>query len=942
MRALVFSFLICAASASAQVPASSNGLPPEIWIAGAGGVTANTCVSNDSSSPALIVAGTGSGCYGIALNTGADGSAVRVQRYGTAPCVADNAVIAGHLIISGTSTAMDCRDSGQTSSSAISIGTRIIGVALTSQATPGGTFQVELTPSHFGTSVLIGGSITGGTANNLLLSGSTLGQLAITTNDVPVSNSSGVIFSAENMINIQSFGGKPDGSTDNSTAISNAFTYAAAHPGTTIYFPSSGATGRFYSVKTPLSERWPSYTRLLGDSVDETQINWSPSSSQGTVPAILDATGAYAVEMEHLTVNGASSSFPTQVGILLERNGSNGSAGGHHFSYSNIEGYYVVAAVYSISSEGNDWHGTRIQSEATGVPALITSAVDSAGVCVASGSYTCQSGGQSNLSLFFEGGSAAIALAGDAIVDVVNNGTGDHVYRDSYFSAAGTGSSAIRLENITGVGSQITIEGNREENATYFVRFSSGGGNTYNNVHISNNTGSNYTGYCMYADTGTTVSASVIEGNNCNSATSSFDTLNNSQYTSTTEASVVSRTGGAGNLLISPGVNNVFSTFSTTSNILLQNGIASIPSAVLGTCTGCGGGSSATVQIGTTDLVCASGSDNTINGVTPAAFSQAASAVLSVSNTSNFFVGSNVTVSGIVQSGWNGNYQITALSSNSSITINLNSSSLTSVSGGTPLLSLTCGNSTDATPSYNTGFATSYTTPSGAFSVAGKQLQLDLGMNLYSPAVQGNTVQYFRMYGGSTALYTAGAGIVGVTATAGSGFTGSFRVTATAPAGSSVPLLVANTGPQIPGWTTASWPDVTAQNQSVNTTGPVTFAWKPGWVQSGAGGTITYSSGGTATGTGNCLATATTGSPAAVGLISASSGAISGTLSFGHAAQTTSGGNYTSAPTSWTLSAPTTGGATTCSGTITTTGGSLVGAQGNAIQLMSVTAHFNN
>jgi hypothetical protein len=548
--------------------------------------------------------------------------------------------------------------------------------------------------------------------------------------------------------------------------------------------------------------------------------------------------------------------------------------------------------------------------------------------------------------LFFEGGSSAIGLAGDAIVDVVNNGTGDHVYRDSYFSAAGTGSSAIRLENITNVGSQITIEGNREENATYFVRFSSGGGNTYNNVHISNNTGSNSTGYCMYADTGTTVSASVIEGNNCNSATSSFDTLTNSRYLSTTETSVVARTGGSGNVLVSPGVSSVFSGFSTSTNVLMQNGVVNIPSAVLGACTGCGGGSSATVALPSTDLVCANGSDNTINGVAISAATLASSAVLTVPNSGNFFAGtnaSNVTISGVNQSGWNGNYQVTSVNySSNAITINLNSSSLTAISGGTPLLSLTCSNSTDATSSY-TAFATTVTTSAGAFSVAGKQLQLDLNMLYFSPGNQTNTVNYFRLYAGSLVIYQSNAKAADqISTNSGTGFGAQFQVTAQAAAGSSVSMATNNYGPFMPGEPAYFWQNTQNFGQPIATNAAITFSAKTGWSQTGAGGTITYSSGGTATGTGNCLATASSGTPAAVGLIGVSSGTISGTLSFGHAAQTTSGGNYTSVPTSWTLTVPTTGGASTCSGTITTTGGSLVGAQGNAIQLFSLTNVFRN
>ena len=98
---------------------------------------------------------------------------------------------------------------------------------------------------------------------------------------------------------------------------------------------------------------------------------------------------------------------------------------------------------------------------------------------------------------------------------------------------------------------------------------------------------------------------------------------------------------------------------------------------------------------------------------------------------------------------------------------------------------------------------------------------------------------------------------------------------------------------------------------------------------------VTYVSGGSASGTGNCLATAVpvpgaTGSGAS-GVISVSSDMISGPITLtptfvpigaGYV-YSFSGVGYNAIPTNWTLSVPPSGGATTCSGTITTSGGSL-------------------
>lgn len=124
----------------------------ETWTVGAGGVTQNTLVIKDTSNPAKIIAATGSGAYGIAMSTAAASGSVEVARWGIATCIADNTISAGDLIIPGTSTVIDCRDSGQTSSANIPISTRIIGSAITSAAM-GANFYLALSSDHFGTQV---------------------------------------------------------------------------------------------------------------------------------------------------------------------------------------------------------------------------------------------------------------------------------------------------------------------------------------------------------------------------------------------------------------------------------------------------------------------------------------------------------------------------------------------------------------------------------------------------------------------------------------------------------------------------------------------------------------------------------------------------------------------------------------------------------------------
>jgi hypothetical protein len=141
-----------AGSGTYSLSSGSNPLT-ETWTVGTGGVTANTLVQTDASAPLKIVAAT-TGSYGVAMSTVSAAGSVEVARLGTINCVTDTGgSTAGDLVILGTGSAIDCRDSGQTASSAISIATRIIGV-FRSTVTAGNPALVELTPAHFGTGVL--------------------------------------------------------------------------------------------------------------------------------------------------------------------------------------------------------------------------------------------------------------------------------------------------------------------------------------------------------------------------------------------------------------------------------------------------------------------------------------------------------------------------------------------------------------------------------------------------------------------------------------------------------------------------------------------------------------------------------------------------------------------------------------------------------------------
>ena len=89
------------------------------------------------------------------------GQAVEVAIRGVISCVADNATIAGNVAVAGTATAGRCRDSGQASTTGVSLSSQVIGKVLTS-ASAGSLVSIELYgPGHYGAAVQVSNGGTG-------------------------------------------------------------------------------------------------------------------------------------------------------------------------------------------------------------------------------------------------------------------------------------------------------------------------------------------------------------------------------------------------------------------------------------------------------------------------------------------------------------------------------------------------------------------------------------------------------------------------------------------------------------------------------------------------------------------------------------------------------------------------------------------------------------
>jgi hypothetical protein len=184
-------FLLFSTNGVLTTPALATGSSPLgiIWTVGTGGVTANTLVQADASTPAKIVAST-SGTVGVAMTTVAAAGTVSVAEVGIVNCVTDTGgATAGDLVIQGTGTVIDCKDSGVTTGASIPITTRIIGI-FRSTASAGASALVQLSPNRFGTQLFGGNTLT--LAGNLTTTGAfntTFAQAASTTVTLPSTSS---------------------------------------------------------------------------------------------------------------------------------------------------------------------------------------------------------------------------------------------------------------------------------------------------------------------------------------------------------------------------------------------------------------------------------------------------------------------------------------------------------------------------------------------------------------------------------------------------------------------------------------------------------------------------------------------------------------------------------------------------------------------------------
>ncbi len=157
--------------------------------AGSGGVTAKLLAAKDAGNPtAYVLPGSGGCGSGIAASTVS--AAATFEMYVVPGVVitgvADNTVTAGHILVGGTTTPGRVKDSGQTSRTAVSSATCVVGVAQASASTAGDVLFRYDGAGTFGAGPVASGSTamtTGALAANTCASATTVSATGVLTTD---------------------------------------------------------------------------------------------------------------------------------------------------------------------------------------------------------------------------------------------------------------------------------------------------------------------------------------------------------------------------------------------------------------------------------------------------------------------------------------------------------------------------------------------------------------------------------------------------------------------------------------------------------------------------------------------------------------------------------------------------------------------------------------
>jgi hypothetical protein len=173
---------------------------------------------------------------------------------------------------------------------------------------------------------------------------------------------------ASGYVNVKSFGAKGDGIADDGPAIR-----AAVQAGYDVFFPPGT-----YRVTSSIDLTFSTGKRLRGASAVASRI-----VGQVAGYAVVDASGANAVTLENLWIEGAQGPALPSAGVLFYRAKSGVTSGSHRIVGCNVTGHYSIASVVTVSSEGNAYSNSAFQNLEPGGMAFADSSSNVTGVASA-------------------------------------------------------------------------------------------------------------------------------------------------------------------------------------------------------------------------------------------------------------------------------------------------------------------------------------------------------------------------------------------------------------------------------------------------------------------------------------------------------------------------------------------------------------------------------
>jgi len=355
----------------------------ETFTASTAGVTANLLAGFDGTTGNVTTIAAGAnGAIGPAQTTQTSGQSVELAIEGLTTCIADNTVAVGDLLVTGTTTAGRCKDSGQTTDAGISSALQIIGKAKTSGSAGASITYNTAGPGHYGlipsaipsspTSngfYSVGYNVTASAAVSL-----TASLLGFRGRAVTGTTSTDTILYSDNLLPVMY-----QGSVAVAVTLPTASTLGNTGFGTTLTNNTSGSATAVTVTPTTWTVNGASSLVIAQGQeckifADPSGTNWDadchdlPLSAgsnititRGQYGPTIAASGSTGVSSVGLTINGGSSSGAAAVtgspvtssGTLnINFTGTNGHLMGFGSSNSPIDTGVVTANVVLASSPG--------------------------------------------------------------------------------------------------------------------------------------------------------------------------------------------------------------------------------------------------------------------------------------------------------------------------------------------------------------------------------------------------------------------------------------------------------------------------------------------------------------------------------------------------------------------------------------------------------------